>query len=115
MSTLRRMLLYVTSTVVILLASGITFTIGWRPFIGPRARGLTTRTFERTPTRLARGQYLVEHVADCMLCHADHDWTAHDAPVRPNANGAGQNMNLLKGLPGEVYAPDITPDRDTGA
>jgi len=114
MSTLRRMLLYVILTVAILLAFGITFTIGWRPFIGPRARRLATRTFERTPTRLARGQYLVEHVANCMECHAEHDWTAHDAPVRPNSLGAGQDMNVLKGFPGKVYAPNITPDRETG-
>jgi mono/diheme cytochrome c family protein len=115
MSTLKRTLLYAMSAVVILLAGGITFTIGWRPFIGPRARALTTRTFERTPARLARGQYLVEHVTECMGCHADHDWTAHDAPQLPNTKGAGQDMNVLKGFPGKVYAPNITPDRETGA
>ena len=31
-----------------LLAVGITMTIGWRPFLGPRARPLTGRVFERT-------------------------------------------------------------------
>ena len=102
MTNFRRTLVFVTAAVVILLAAGITFTIGWRPFIGPRARGLTSRTFEPTPTRLARGQYLVEHVTDCMGCHAEHDWTAHDAPVRPNTTGAGQDMNVLKGFPGKV-------------
>ena len=115
MSTLRRMLLYVVLTVAILLAFGITFSIGWRPFIGPRARRLTTRTFERTPTRLARGQYLVEHVANCMECHAEHDWTAHDAPILPGRLGSGQDMNMLKGFPGQVFAPNITPDPETGA
>ena len=49
-----------------------------------------------------------------MECHAEHDWTAHDAPVRPNSLGAGQDMNVLKGFPGKVYAPNITPDRETG-
>jgi hypothetical protein len=50
-----------------------------------------------------------------MGCHAEHDWTSHDAPVRSNTAGAGQDMNMLKGFPGKVYAPNITPDRDTGA
>jgi hypothetical protein len=50
-----------------------------------------------------------------MGCHAEHDWTAHDAPQLPNTKGAGQDMNLLKGFPGKVYAPNITPDRETGA
>jgi mono/diheme cytochrome c family protein len=115
MINFRRTLLFVVSALVILLAGGITFTIGWRPFVGPRARALTARTFERTPARLARGQYLVEHVAECMGCHAEHDWRAHDAPQLPNTKGAGQDMNVLKGLPGKVYAPNITPDGETGA
>jgi hypothetical protein len=96
-------------------AAGITFTIGWRPFIGPRARALTVRTFESTPGRLARGAYLVRNVSDCMTCHSEHDWSAHDAPILPNALGAGQDMNFLKGLPGSVHAPNITPDPETGA
>ncbi len=92
----------------------ITFTIGWRPFIGPRARALTARKFESTPARLARGEYIVRNVADCMGCHAEHDWTAHDAPVLPDTLGAGQDMNMLKGLPGQVYAPNLTSDPETG-
>ena len=99
----------------VLLAVAITLTIGWRPFIGPRARPLTARKFESTPARLARGSYLVNSVTDCMACHAQHDWTAHDAPVLSNTLGAGQDFNLLKGLPGQVYAPNITPDPETGA
>ncbi len=93
----------------------ITFTIGWRPFIGPRARAVTALKFEVTPARLARGEYLVRNVSDCMGCHAEHDWTAHDAPVLINTLGAGQDMNMLKGLPGKVYAPNLTPDPETGS
>jgi mono/diheme cytochrome c family protein len=99
---------------VVVLALGITFTISWRPFIGPRTRALSARKFESTPTRLARGKYLVLNVSRCMMCHSEHDWTAHDAPMLPNTFGAGQDMNLLTGLPGKVYAPNITPDPDTG-
>ncbi len=101
--------------VILLAAVGITFTIGWRPFIGPRARALTARKFESTPVRLARGEYLALHVTDCMDCHAGHDWTTHEAPLLPNTLGAGQDMNILKGFPGKVYAPNITPDPETGA
>jgi hypothetical protein len=99
----------------VFLAVAITLTIGWRPFIGPRARPLTDRKFQSTPARVARGEYLVRNVTDCMGCHAEHDWTAHDAPIPPNAFGAGQDMNFVKGLPGKVYAPNITPDPETGA
>src|SRR5215472_6166672 len=94
---------------VALLALAITFTIGWRPFIGPRARPLTGRVFERTPERWSRGQYIVEHWAACADCHSPHDWTKHDAPILPGMEGAGQDMSLLKGLPGYVVAPNLTP------
>ena len=110
-----KILAWVLFALAAVLVLAITFTIGWRPFIGPRTRPLNARRFESTPARLARGQYLVENVADCMDCHAEHDWTLHDAPVLPNTLGAGQDMSLLKGLPGRVVASNITPDPETGA
>ena len=115
MSRLGKTLGLVVAALVLILAAGITFTVGWHPFIGPRARPLITRKFQSTPQRLARGEYLVRNVTACMGCHAEHDWTAHDAPVLPNGLGAGQDMNIIKGFPGEVYSPNITPDSETGA
>jgi mono/diheme cytochrome c family protein len=101
--------------IVILLAVAITFTIGWRPFIGPKARALTNRKFEATPERLARGKYLTENVLDCFACHAQHDWRKHDAPIIPGTEGGGQDPFPLEGLPGKVYPPNISPDKETGA
>ena len=115
MNKLGKTLGVVFAVLVLVVAAGITFTIGWRPFIGPRTRPLNARRFQSTPERLARGQYLVLNVTDCMSCHAEHDWTAHDAPILPNTVGAGQDMNMLKGFPGKVYSPNITPDAETGA
>lgn len=99
---------------ILLLAVGITFTIGWRPFIGPRARPLTNVKYQSTPERLVRGRYLVEHVAACMDCHSPHDWTKRDAPIPPGMEAGGQDMSLLKGLPGRIVAPNISPDLETG-
>lgn len=99
---------------ILALAIGITFTIGWRPFIGPAARALTSRKFQATPARLARGQYLVRNAFGCFDCHAEHDWTAHDNPIVPGSMGGGQFLDLA-GLPGKFYAPNISPDPETGA
>jgi mono/diheme cytochrome c family protein len=115
MKKLVKILAWTFVALLIVAAAGITFTIGWRPFIGPQARTLTARKFDSTPARLARGAYLVNNVNDCMDCHAGHDWTAHDAPIVPGTLGAGQDMNMLKGFPGLVYAPNITSDPETGA
>jgi mono/diheme cytochrome c family protein len=107
--------LAVVLCLIVLLAVGITMTVGWRPFLGPRVRPLTNRVFERTPERWARGKYLVENVSSCMDCHSPHDWTKHDAPITPGMEGAGGDMSAVSGLPGRVVAPNLTPDPETGA
>jgi mono/diheme cytochrome c family protein len=110
-----KIFLVVVLCLVIVLTVGITGTIGWRPFIGPRARPLTSRVFERTPERLARGKYLAEGLNVCMDCHSPHDWTKHDEPILPGMEGAGGDFSILKGLPGHVVAPNLTPDPETGS
>lgn len=113
MKKVGRILGWTLLILILLLAAGITFTVGWRPFVGPRARPLTGVKFQSTLQRLARGEYLV-HATACMECHAPHLWTAHDAPIPPNMVAAGQDMTMLKGLPGRVVAPNISPDAETG-
>jgi len=97
-----------------ILVVAISFIIGWRPFLGPRARPLTDRKFEPTPDRLARGRYLANSVSGCIYCHSEHDWKAEGGPVLEGKLGAGQVFPLA-GLPGTVVAPNITPDSATGA
>ena len=97
-----------------LLAVAITFTIGWRPFIGPRVRPLTSRQFERTPERLARGKYLVQGLLSCEFCHTPADWSQHGAPRIAGMELAGQ-ARTLAGFPGTPIAANITPDPETGA
>jgi hypothetical protein len=115
MKGLAKISLVAVVCVAVLLVAAITFTIGWRPFIGPQARPLTSRTFERTPERWSRGKYIAEHEAACVFCHSPHDWTKHDAPILPGMEGAGEDMSMLKGLPGQVVAPNLTPDPETGS
>lgn len=65
---------------------------------------------ERTPERLARGQYLAEHVSGCTDCHSRRDWSKFMAPVISETRGAGGEVfNEDMGFPGEVYSPNITP------
>src|SRR6516225_542649 len=101
---------------VLLVVPGVALTVGKDLLFGPQARPLVDRKFERTPQRLARGQYLVEAVSGCMDCHAPHDWTKHDAPILPGMKGAGQEMAaMFKEMPGRIVAPNLTPDPETGA
>jgi len=65
---------------------------------------------ERTPERLARGEYLANAVLGCVYCHSDRDWTLFGAPPKPGTIGVGgQIFDQSLGLPGMVVAPNITP------
>lgn len=104
---------YGVAVLVVLLCVGITATVGWRPFVGPRARPLSGRRFEATPQRLERGRYLVENVQACWGCHTKYDPRDPIASYASAKKGGGQAMEA-DGLPWLV-APNITPDRETGA
>lgn len=99
---------------VVLLGTTISFTIGWQPFVGPRTRALTSRTFEVTPQRLERGRYIFTALSGCIDCHSQHDMGRFGAPVTAGTEGAGAVMPF-EGLPGRVVASNITPDVETGA
>ncbi len=63
-----------------------------------------------TPELLARGEYLVEHVALCTDCHSERDLGRFSGPVRPGTEGkGGERFGREMGLPGEIYARNITP------
>lgn len=98
----------------VLLPVVITFTIGWRPFLGPKKRALTNRQFERTPERVARGRYLVEGVLGCESCHSPKEWQQHGAPTMVGMDLAGQSLPFPD-LPGTIVAPNLTPDLETGS
>ncbi len=98
---------------VVLFGLGVSVTIGWRPFIGPRVRPLTGRTFEPTAARLARGAYVVNNLTGCTYCHSDFDASREPLSTKTGTEGGG-HVWAPEGLPWLV-APNITPDKDTGA
>ena len=107
-------LLIALGSLAALSAIAITLTIGWRPFLGPRTRLLTNRTFEPTPQRLERGHYIATALSGCLYCHTPHDWTAPGTPMVAGKEGAGEMLPYTN-LPGRIVAPNLTPDPETGA
>ena len=99
---------------VAIVVIGLPAMVGIRPFIGPKARPLSARTFQATPERLARGKYLLTSgQPPCVMCHS---------PLVPTPDGglavpAGQEFSGrsfdVEGAP-FVTAPNLTPDRETG-
>ncbi len=64
-----------------------------------------------TPQKLARGRYLTQHVVGCLGCHSDRDWNLVGGPIKEETLGKGgfSFNHQLMGLPGEIYAKNITP------
>ena len=86
---------------------------GLRTFIGARKRNLTAQTFTSTPVRLERGKYIANTIG-CLYCHSPHDWSKRDEPILSGMEGAGAQLRYVD-LPGKIVAPNLTPDKETGA
>ncbi len=103
----------VVAVVVLVVVGAVQAVVGWRALLfGPRARALTSRTFEATPARLERGRYLAEARHGCVFCHSERDWSAPGAPPRADRLGAGV-VWTAEGMPW-LTAPNLTPDPETG-
>ena len=63
---------------------------------------------QATPERLARGQYLVENVVGCVVCHADREWTQYSAPVIASTKGKGGQRFGYGAEPFVLHAKNIT-------
>jgi hypothetical protein len=98
---------------IILVLAAAAQLFGLRTFIGPRKRDLTGRTFTSTPARLERGKYIANSMG-CLYCHSPHDVSKRDEPIPTGMQGAGQQLPYLD-LPGKIFAPNLTPDKETGA
>lgn len=109
----QKILLSTVLVVGTLVAAGITATVGWTPFFGPKARPLSDRRFEPSPARLQRGEYLVRNVSGCLVCHSDLDPSKEGLPIKAGLAGAGRPFTA-EDMPWLV-APNITPDAETGA
>jgi mono/diheme cytochrome c family protein len=64
---------------------------------------------EVSPARLERGQYLV-NLCECFVCHSPLQKTEYETPVTGKL-GAGDIINENQ----RKVAPNLTPDRETGA
>ena len=89
MRRLTKFALLVVVVLIVLVPAAISFTVGWRPFLGPRTRELTERHFETTPARLERGSYLVNGVLGCLYCHSPRDASLPGSPPKTGLEGSG--------------------------
>jgi mono/diheme cytochrome c family protein len=93
--------------IVIFIAGALLYIKIVLPAVGP-ARDLKV---ELTPERIARGQYLANHVTVCIDCHSKRDWSRFSGPPAEGTLGMGGDVFDQKfGFPGKYYAKNITPE-----
>ncbi len=111
-----------TATVIILLFLVIFIincTQGNKPdkrssaVVSKNARKLTDIKFASSSDRIERGKYLVNGVLRCFTCHSPLD---SSLPGRPPVKGKeGSGGLFFEKDSFHIYAPNITPDKKTGA
>jgi mono/diheme cytochrome c family protein len=106
MKTLKRILLWSFVIVVILMAGSLSYIKLVLPNVGPAP----LMKIERTPDRVARGEYLANHVAVCIDCHSKRDWSRFSGPPAEGTFGmGGDRFDQKFGFPGVYFAKNITP------
>jgi mono/diheme cytochrome c family protein len=106
MRTLLKIVLVLAAVVVIIGGAGIAYLFANYPDV-PAAESITVTV---TPERVARGEYLAKHVAQCVDCHALRDYTKYAAPVIEGTLGrGGENFGIEGTAIRALYSRNITP------
>jgi mono/diheme cytochrome c family protein len=91
---------------VLLAVAGLAYLLVAYPKVG----AASDVRVDATPARVARGQYLAQHVSVCTDCHSQRDNSRYAAPVKPETLGAGGDVWDEKiGFPGYLVARNLTP------
>jgi len=104
MKTLLKIVGGLVALAVLAAGAGVAYLMVAFPKVPPPA----VVTLEPTPDRLARGQYLSDHVSGCTSCHSERDWTKYSGPVKADRIGVG-GQEFPLGSAGTLYAKNITP------
>ena len=106
MNSLHRLIIYTGIAIILLIGCGLSYFFLKYPEVDPPP----SLNIERTSERLARGKYLANSICGCIDCHSERDWKYFAAPIVPGTEGkGGEVFDEHFGLPGTLYAKNITP------
>lgn len=76
---------------------------------------VVTSTTDSAALAIEKGRYLAHYVSGCIDCHSQRDFNQFSGPIVPGSEGMGGEVFDEKfGIPGVVYARNITPDTTYG-
>jgi len=104
--------LKILGVIVVLLIFAVGCLLAYLRFGFPKVSPADqTLKIERTPERIARGEYLANNVMDCFGCHGMKAMDEYTFPLKEGTKGAGgfRIPREWKFFPGDVTAPNITP------
>lgn len=96
----------VLSVIIIMIAGILIYISNALPNVDPAP----DIKIDLTEDRIERGKHLANNVMVCMHCHSPQEKDKFAHPQIMDSLGAGGNkFGVEEGLPGEYYAPNITP------
>lgn len=106
MKKLIKILAYIFGGIAVLVIVFLIYFYSSYPKVDPPSN----EKVEITSARLARGEYLAKHVAICMDCHSERDWSKFSGPPKSETWGmGGDRFSEEMGFPGTLYSKNITP------
>lgn len=97
-------------TIGIVIVIAILGIASYLKFALPNVGAAPDLVVQSTPEKIARGEYLANHVTVCMDCHSTRDWSRYSAPPEPGTLGkGGEFFGKEAGFPGKFYSKNITP------
>lgn len=99
------------STLLIVVLVIILSAVTYIKFVLPDVGEAPALKVEQTTERIARGEYLANHVTLCIDCHSTRDWSRFSGPPLEGSKGKGGELFDQKfGFPGAFYSKNITPE-----
>ena len=94
------------SVIFVIIIAGLIYFNSKYPDVDPPSNIKVISTSEK----ISRGEYLANHVTVCIDCHSTRDWTKFSGPLISGTEGKGGfNFGPPEGMPGNIYAKNITP------
>lgn len=106
MKKVKKILIWLVIIIVVFIAGALLYIKIRLPNVG----SAPDIKVEPTAERVARGEYLANHVSVCIDCHSRRDWSRFSGPPDEETFGMGGDLFDQKfGFPGKYYAKNITP------
>lgn len=100
-----KVVLALAGVVTLAVAGGVGYLYAKYPEVPPAANV----TVVSTPEKVARGEYLSNHVTGCVICHAEPDFTKYGRPLKPGTLGGGGEFFGDESAGFIMYSKNITP------